>query len=64
MKKIKIVNFITEEEAEQLLMAMGYDIMDSDMCIDSTKVFDFASDLGWQSIENKKEGTYKFMVSY
>jgi hypothetical protein len=58
------MRIISENGMEQLLILMGYDIMDSEMCTDSTKVFDIASDLGWTSIEDKETGTYVFVKPY
>lgn len=48
-------NIITEVEMEKILQAQGFDIMtdDEENVVDSTKVCDYASDLGYKVVETE-----------
>lgn len=58
---IKVI--ISEQEMEKILEQQGYDIMDSigdDACTDSTKVIDYAIELGYRSNMDEDTGYITF----
>lgn len=45
---MKLKNIITEDEMEKYLISEGYNIFDSEKCVDSVLVAEYAIDLGYK----------------